>query len=152
MSLLAASLALGILAAPPQRLATYDDLMSAALQGRQIRAVIDYSKTVMVIDGKEEKAPAAIGGMTFMNWEQFAPGVVRNKLAYLVSSETHLISHPRHGHVFNYVRLRIYSDGKVEITAQYLKNGALEIVMDETFKGSLSSGKDSHGVSLFAAP
>jgi hypothetical protein len=78
--------------------------------------------------------------------------VIRNPLAYLVSSETHLINHPRHAHVYNYVRLRIYSDNKVEITAQYLKPGSLEVLMNQAYKGAISNGKDRNAVHLFASP
>jgi hypothetical protein len=139
-------------AAQPARLDSFEALMKAANSGQQIRTVIDYSKTTLIIEGKEQKAPAAIGGMLFRSWEYFAPGVVRNKLAYLVSSETHLIGHPSYGYVNNYVRLRFYSDNKVEITARYLDPKTYEVKMDETFMGAISNGKDQKGVSLFAAP
>jgi hypothetical protein len=136
--------------AAPKRLTTFDALMTQAKSGHTIAAVFDYAKMTLLVDGKEEKAPAAIGGMTFSNWEFFDIGVVRNKLAYVVSSETQTIAHPRYGHVLNYVRARIYSDNSVEITAQYLKPLTYEIVMDETFKGKISNGKDANGASFFA--
>jgi hypothetical protein len=141
-----------LLAAPaPQRLSSYEDLFRAARSGREIRTVIEYAKTTITVDGKEEPAPDATGGMTFANWEQFAAGVIRNPLAYLVSSETHLINHPRHGHVYNYVRLRIYSDNKVEITAQYLKPGSFEVLMNQVYRGAISNGRDKNAVHLFAS-
>jgi hypothetical protein len=140
---------MGLALAAPKRVSNFDQLYKGATAGKTIRAVVHYAQTVLTIDGKEEPAPAAVGGMTFNTWEYFPAGMVRNKLPYLVSSETHLIAHPSYGHVFNYVRLRIYSDGSVEITAQYLKPTTYEVVMNETFRGNISNGKDKNGVNLF---
>lgn len=139
-----------LVAAAPRRLADFNALMTALKSGHEVRAVIDYGKTTLLIDGKEEAAPKAIGGMTFEPWEFFDRGVVRNEKAYVVSSETHMIAHARYGYVNNYVRMRIFEDQSVEIVARYLMIGSQEVVMDEIFKGSLSNGKDKNGISLFA--
>jgi hypothetical protein len=114
--------------------------MKAAREGFGLRAVIEYGRCKLLIDGKEESAPSATGGMHFNSWEQFDKGVVRNPKAYVTSSETVLIAHPRHGYVYNYVKVRVYEDGSVEIIARYLKTGSYEIVMDETFLGRLGEG------------
>jgi hypothetical protein len=132
------------------RLKSYQDLMKVLMEGKSVRVAVDYKKTQLFYDGKEEKAPDAQGGMVIGSWENFAKGVVRNDKAYLAFSETHLISHPKHGYVHNYVRFRVYEDGNVEITARYLKTGTYEVVMDEIFRGKISGGKDDLGVSFFA--
>jgi hypothetical protein len=129
-----------------RKLSRFPDVMKAATNGSDLRAVIDYSRCKLVIDGKEEPAPKAIGGMHFTAWEFFDKGVVRNPKAYLTSSETVLIAHPRHGYVHNYVKVRLYEDDSVEIVARYLKTGTFEVVMDETFLGKLGEG-----VQLFSA-
>lgn len=136
--------------AAPRRLNDFASLMRALNSGHTVNVVIDYGKTTLLIDGKEQPAPKAIGGMAFTPWEFFEKGVVRNDKAYVVSSETHLIAHPRYGYVNNYVRLRVYEDQSVEITARYLTVPANEVVMDETFRGKISNGKDKNGVSFFA--
>jgi hypothetical protein len=82
-------------------------------------------------------------------WEQFAKGVVRNDKAYIAFSHTNLIAHPRYGHVHNYVRFRVYEDNSIEITARYLDAVTYKVVMDETFKGNVSKGKDTEGVSFY---
>jgi hypothetical protein len=135
--------------AAPKRLANFEALMKAAKAGENLRLVIEYAKTEIEEEGKRVKAPDAIGGMSASTFEYFAPGVVRNRLAYVATSETHLIQHPRHGHVYNYVRLRLYADETVEITAQYLKPTTFEIVMNQTYYGRISNGKDAAGVHLF---
>jgi hypothetical protein len=130
----------------PRRLTRFSDLMKAATSGSDLRAVLDYARCKLMVDGKEEPSVKAIGGMTFTAWEFFEKGVVRNPKAYLTSSETILIAHPRYGYVYNYVKVRIYEDDAVEIIARYLKTGTMEVVMDETFLGKLGEG-----VQVFAA-
>jgi len=135
--------------AAPKRLENFTKLMNALKSGESVNLVIDYGKCKLMIDGKEEAAPKAIGGVTLSPWEYFAPGVINNKLAYVVGSETHLISSQKYKFVYNYVRTRIYEDGSVEITARYMTTNDYTIVMDETFKGFLSNGKDENAVSAF---
>jgi hypothetical protein len=132
---LATSLALG---AKPLR--TFESLMDTLKGGNAVRVVVDYGQCKLLIDGKEEKSPEAIGGMDWAAWEYFAKGVIRNEKAYVVSSHTQLIAHPRYGHVHNYVRIRVFEDGEVNITARYLRTGTFEVVMDETFVGKLDKG------------
>ncbi len=130
----------------PRKLTRFSDLMKAATSGADLRAVFDYARCKLIVDGKEEPSVKAIGGMRFSAWEFFDRGVVRNPKAYLTSSETVLIAHPRHGYVYNYVKVRIYEDDSVEIVARYLKTGTMEVVMDETFTGKLGEG-----VQIFSA-
>jgi hypothetical protein len=133
------------------RLKNYPDLYKALTNGREVRVVLNYLKMDLIIDGKKEpKSVDAVGGMQIGSWERFAKGVVRNDQEYIATSATNLIAHPRYGHVYNYVRLRIYLDGTVEVTARYLTPTDYKVVMDETFKGSISNGKDENAVSFFA--
>ena len=134
-----------------QRLKNYDELIRALTSGKAVRALAHYRKMTLIVDGKEEKESVdAIGGVNIDAWEQFAKGVVRNDKAYVAFSHTNLIAHPRYGHVHNYVRFRVYEDGAVEITARYLDATSYKVVMDETFRGKISDGKDKEGVSFFA--
>lgn len=135
--------------AAPKRLTTFENVMKHLESGHQVRLVLHYAKLTLTIDGQEEKAPDAIGGMVFSPWEYFAPNVIGNKLAYVVSSETHMIASGRYGYVNNYVRVRIFSDNKVEINARYITMDSKETVMNETFTGFISNGKDKNGVGVF---
>lgn len=138
-------------AAGTTRLSSYSSLITNLDRGETVKVVLRYKDMTLLVDGKEEAAPDAVGGMTIHNWERFAKGVVRNEKEYIAISETQLIAHPRYGHVWNYVRLRIYEDGNVEITARYLTPTDFKVVMDETFKSKISDGKDKFGVHLFTA-
>lgn len=149
--ILAAMLALGIALAPSQskQVAGFDELMQALKGGAEARVVIDYAQCKLVIDSAEVRAPAAIGGMSLSTYEYFAPMVVRNPKAYVTSSQTVLISHPRYGYVLNYVKIKIIENDSVEVTARYLNPGTYQIVMDETFYGAVSKGDDGRGVRVF---
>ena len=146
------SLAASLGAAPPEPLRTFDAFLRALESGRTVRAVIHYARCRLVIDGKDEKAPDAVGGMDFRTFEYFAAGSVGNPRGFVSTSETVLISHPRYGYVQNYVKVRVYEDHTVEITARYLDPKTLKIVMDETFHGSIDDGRNGGGVALFAEP
>ena len=48
-----------------------------------------------------------------------------------------------------YVKLRIYEDNKIEITAQYIDPLTLEIKMDEKFVTEINNNQNDSGVMLF---
>lgn len=138
------------LASQPEQLKTFDAFLGALKSGRTVKAVIHYAQCRLTIDGKDEKAPDAVGGMEFRTFEYFAPGAVKNPKGFVSASETVLISHPRYGYVQNYVKVRIYEDHAVEIIARYLDPKTLKVVMDETFTGEINDGMNGQGVFLFA--
>jgi len=131
------------------RINNFTNLYSALLNGQNVRVIINYSKCKLVIDGKEEKAPEAIGGMELKSFEYFAKGAVKNEKAFIVSSETVLISHSYYGYVYNYIKIRIYDDDSVEIIARYLDPIDFSIKMDETFGASLGNNGESGAVNFY---
>jgi hypothetical protein len=143
--------AVGMSAASGQSrlLKNFDQLMFALRTGSEVRAVIYYARCKLIVDSVETKAPDAVGGMSFNTFEYFAPNSVRNPKAFVTTSQTVLIAHPRQGHVYNYVKMKVYEDDNVEINAKYLNPITYQVVMDETFYGKLSTGDDGNPVSLF---
>jgi hypothetical protein len=139
-----------LLSAQPRQLDTFSEVLDVLKDGWRVRAVIEYGKCKLLVDGEEQKAPEAIGGMDLSSYEYFAPQVTGNAQAYLVASETVLLNLPSRGYMYNYVKLNIYEDNTVTITARYLNPQSLEIVMDETFHGAISNGEDENGVRSFA--
>lgn len=133
----------------PKLITDFTSLMNELKSGKEIRVIIDYGKCRLIIEGEESDAPKAIGGMSMDTFEFFDVGVVRNELAYVTSSETVLIGHPFYGYVYNYAKLRIYSDNSVEIIARYLDPNTYEVKMDETFKTMINNSENEGGVSLF---
>lgn len=138
------------LIAQPIQLNNFDELLSSLKEGRNVRAVIYYSKCRLVVDGKEEKSNEVVGGMGLNTFEYFAKATVNNDRAFIASSETVLIFHPRYGHVLNYVKLRIYDDDSVEIIARYLDPITYEIKMDETFYSSIAYANNDAAVYFYA--
>jgi hypothetical protein len=135
--------------AQPEQLMDFESLFTKLKSGETVKAVIHYSLSKLVIDGKEEKAPDAIGGMEFHAFEYFAKGAVRNDKAFISVSETVLITHPRYGYVLNYVKLRIFEDNSLEIIARYLDPRTYEVRMDETFYSEINNGQNNGAVYLY---
>lgn len=135
--------------AQTQQLKDFNQLFNSLKSGESVRAIIHYELCRLVIDGKEEVAPNAIGGMDLNTFEYFAKGSVRNDNAFISASETVLISHPRYGYVLNYVKLRIYEDDNVEIVARYLDPKTYEVKMDETFYARINNGNNSGALFLY---
>ena len=130
-------------------LKNFDPLMFALRTGSEVRAVIYYSRCKLVVDTVETNAPDAIGGMSFGTFEYFAANSVKNPKAFVTTSQTMLISHLRQGHVYNYVKIKVYDDDSVEINAKYLNPTTYQVVMDETFYGKISAGDDGNAVYLY---
>jgi hypothetical protein len=135
--------------AQPHQLKNFDQLLFALRNGTEVRAVIYYAQCKLIVDSVETKSPEAIGGLSLSTFEYFARMSVRNPKAFVSSSQTVRISHPRYGHVLNYVKLKIYDDDTVEVTARYLSPTTYQIVMDETFYGGISSENDNKAIYLF---
>lgn len=124
-------------------------LTNALKVGQSVRVVIDYGKCKLIVNGKEEKAPEAIGGMDLKTFEYFARGSVNNEKSFITSSENVLISHPKHGYVYNYIKVRVYDDNTVEIIARYLDPKTFEVKMDETFYSSINAEKNNAAVFFY---
>jgi VirK protein len=129
----------------PHRLVSSGQLMKALEEGRQVRAVIFYSRCKMMVDGKGQPSPDTTGGITLQAFEHFGSGVTGNELAYTAVTTTRLLVHSHYGTVYDYVRLKVGFDGEVEVAARYLKPPTLEVVLEETFHCRVDDG-----VRLFA--
>lgn len=129
----------------------FSEIMDALKLGKEVKTVIHYSGCQLISDNEiEEKSPDAIGGMTIETWEYFAENSVRNKLAFLVTSTSHLIQNPKgDGYVMNYVKLKITADNKVKITARYIDAKTFEVLMDENFFGEICDGKNEASVFFY---
>lgn len=131
------------------KLNSFEELLTELKNGKTVKVVVNYEKTKLVIDGKEEIAPKAIGGFEINSFEYFAKGVVRNEKSFVSISESVLIYHPRYNYVINYVKMRIYDDNSVEITARYLDPKSYEVKMDETFHSEIDNGANDKAVIFF---
>ena len=134
-----------------KQLKGFEDLMTSLNSGKQVRMVAFYKKCKLISDNEEqEKVPDAIGGMNLGVYEYFAKEAVKNKLAFVVFSESKLIKYPKgDGFVYNYVKIKVTEDNKVKITAQYIDAKTFDIKMDENFFGEINDGKNDKGISFF---
>jgi hypothetical protein len=131
------------------RLVNYLDILSALKSGSKVRAVFHYKDCKLVIDGEAmENVPDAIGGMSMDTFEYFAPQSIGNDHGFIASSHSVLIRHPSHGFVLNYVKLHIYDEGEVKITAIYVSPRDFDVKMEESFHTIIGDGKNS-GAAFF---
>jgi hypothetical protein len=129
----------------------FEGLMKSLKKGQNINAVLHYGKCELEIDGEiQEKSIDAIGGMPLDVYEYFSKDLFGNKHAFVAASQTKLIENPLgKGYVYNYVKIKIYENNKVEIIARYLKPDTREETMSETFHGKINNGKNEGGIYLY---
>ena len=134
-----------------KQLKSFDELMTSLKSGKQVRMVVYYNKCKLISDNEEkEKVPDAIGGMNLGVYEYFAKEAVKNKLAFVVASESKLIENPKgDGFVYNYVKIKVSEDNKVKITAQYIDVKTFEQKMDENFFGEINDEKNEKAVYFY---
>ncbi len=134
----------------PKQLTNFVQILEALKSGYRVNAVIHYKDCMLVSEGDTLKAPDAIGGMDVMPYEYFAAGVIGKNIAFISSSETVMIYLKGFGgYLYNYVKLRIYGDNKVEITARYLTIDKQEVKMDEMFYGEINDGSNGKAVYFY---
>ena len=136
-----------------RQLKNFEELMTSLKTGKQVHMVVYYNKCKLISDNEEkDKVPDAIGGMNLGVFEYFAKEAVKNKLAFVVASESKLIENPKgDGFVYNYVKIKVSEDNKVKITAQYIDSKTLEQKMDENFFGEINDGKNEKAVYFYEA-
>lgn len=129
----------------------FNDLMESLDSGDRVRIVIHYAQCRLFINNEEQpSSPDAVSGMDIGTFEYFAPGVVHNKMAFVVFSQSSLIQNPKgKGYVINYGKVRINSDGSVIINARYLYPKNYKVLMDEFFEGLINDSGNEGGVYLY---
>ncbi|MFZ4740226.1 MAG: hypothetical protein HXX18_01135 [Bacteroidetes bacterium] len=134
-----------------KQLKNFEELMTSLKAGKQVRMVVYYKKCKLISDNEEkEKVPDAIGGMNLGVYEYFEKEAVKNKLAFVVASESKLIENPKgDGFVYNYVKIKVSEDNKVKITAQYVDVKSFEQKMDENFFGEINDEKNDKAVYFY---
>lgn len=133
------------------QLKSFDELMSALNSGKHVRVIMHYSKCKLIINKEEQAAsPDAILGMNIDTYEYFAAGIMANKNAFLVFSDSKLIKNPiGSGYVYNYGKVKISADNSVQILAQYLNPKNYNVLMDEMFIGEINNRDNDGGIFLF---
>lgn len=137
-------IALPLFSMAQKEVKSFENIISSLEEGKTVRAVFYYKDCQLISDNEiDEDSVDAIGGMKIDTWEYFAEGSVRNKVAFVVSSESKLIANPLgEGYVYNYVKLKISAEGKVKITANYIDSITHEQIMTENFFTTIYNGEE----------
>ena len=151
ISILLISVAICTWAGENTQIKNFEELMNYLKNGKEVSVVLHYAKCELISDNEiVEDVPDAIGGMILDVWEYFAPMVIYNEKAFLVSSTSKLIHYPKgDGYVYNYVKIRFYDDNSVKITAEYLDAETYEVKMTENFYGNIADDKNKEGIYIY---
>jgi hypothetical protein len=141
--------------AAPEILPNFEGLMSALKQGRAVKGVYTYSKCFIRNEEPNSTeppspAPNAIGGNTFQTWEYFAPMMMGNPNGFVSTSDTVLVVHRKYGYIYNYGRVKVLDDGRVEILVEYLDAKTMDVKMHEIIDCRISDGRDANGAVFYA--
>ncbi|MBN1337652.1 MAG: hypothetical protein JXB39_16995 [Deltaproteobacteria bacterium] len=140
---------LGAHGGDPERLASYEAILAALSEGRTVHVVLYYPECRLRVGDAVMKPPESSAGLTFGAWEAFARGAVGNDRAYLTVSETRMVAHARRGPVWNYLRLRLYDDGEVELQARNILPADFSVIMDNLFTCAIDPGTGKGGASFY---
>jgi hypothetical protein len=128
----------------PVHLTSLDEIMAALEGGYQVRATLFYGDCTIngsaVID--------ATGGMSVDTYEWFAAGSIGNTQDYVAFSHSSLVLISGF-HYYDYVKVRVYADGAVQVIAEYLEPTTFSVDMYEEFDCDLDMG-DGGAVILHA--
>lgn len=137
----------------PELLENFQQLFTALKRGQEVRLVIHYEKCWKKSDREgslPEKGPGAVGGMSLLNFEYFPPGLIPGQpQAFISSSTIQFIQHQRHGVVYNYARVRVYSDNRVEITVRYYQPQTFEVLMEDVYQTVMADRKNEGGAFFY---
>ncbi|GEM_PF-3427270 len=128
----------------PVQLLSLTELMDALYSGEEVTATLRYGECEL--DGRP--GPDAIGGIKIETYEWFAEGLIGNETDYVAFSKSSLVLISGQ-HVYDYVKVRVYDDGYVQVIAEYLDVETFDVEMYEEFDCELDQG-DGGSVSLWA--
>ncbi len=128
----------------PTQLYDLDELMEALRAGKDVRVGIYYGHCT--IDGSS--VMDAQGGMTVETFEWFGKGAIGNDEDYVAFSKSSLVLMSGY-HYLDYVKVRVYESGAVDVIAEYLNPVTYEVDMYEEFDCELDQG-DGGQITIFA--
>ena len=128
----------------PIHLTSLAEIMDALNNGYHVRATLYYGDCTLdgagVID--------AVGGMSVDTYEWFAAGSIGNSEDYVAFSHSSLVLISGF-HYYDYVKVRVYDGGRVQVIAEYLDPDTFAVDMYEEFECDLDTG-DGGAVALYA--
>lgn len=132
------------------RVKTYSQLYRSLESGYEVRAVTDFNKCTVTPANSEAINGSAIGGFNFTQFLKYqikdSDGNTRDTIA---TSTSMLVSHPKFGHVYNYVRLRVFPDDSAEISSEIIDPKNFTALSQKIYRCQISNGEDKNGLSLF---
>ena len=137
------------LSATTMQLTNFVELLNALQRGEDVQMVAHLGRSAYA-DEQDVPTPDMTFGINIDNWEYYAPMAMGFEKGFIVFGETRLIASPLgEGYVHSYTQAIVMDDGSVELTYGYLDAATMEAVMDETFTGDISRGRNESSPFLF---
>ena len=110
---------------------TFEEIKTLLFDGKHVRLIFDYQRLSHYINEKlQAQAPNAVSGVDIEDFEYFGVNVTGNPIPYIATSSAVLITHARYGVIYNYGKIRIYQDDRIEIGIIYIDKKTSEIKLD----------------------
>lgn len=117
---------------------TFKDIERELVSGNKLRILIDFSKMFYYVDGTKTIGPDAKTAFDIDIYEYFGPRAAgNNPTAYIAASHAVLIKHPSRGVIYNYGKVRLFSEDAAEVTIIYLKADTFETTYTQVYNCTL---------------
>ncbi len=136
-----------VFAAPHKAILSYADLLNALSIGNEVRAIINLNNCTSSSTGGNTNA--GMSGLNFTQFNQYEILVGQEKRSGVATSITMLVESSRFGHVYNYVRLRVFPDNSAVLTSQFLDPKTFALLSNTTFTCPLTVAGNQGGVNLY---
>jgi glycogen synthase len=126
-------------------LPSYGELSKALIQGDEVRAIITL-KHCTDHAGQAVKNELTGG----LNFTQFNKYLLSDEKRFTIATSTNmLVKTPNYGHVYNYVRLRIFEDNSAELLSEFIDPKNFNILKTASYHCHLKNSDEPAGVSLY---
>ncbi len=122
---------------------TYNDLLTTLTQGKNVKGILALHHCT-----SENKAQIKemYGSLNFTHFNAYEMEEGKKVIA---TSTTMLIETKQSGPVYNYVRLRIFTDNSAEVLSEFLDPKTFKVQRQSTYACTLSDSKIQGGVNLY---
>ena len=132
--------------AEPSLISTYDDLLTTLTQGQNVKGILALHECTSQTN---VPTPEMYGSLNFNNFNAYEMSEGAQKKKIIATSTTMLIETQQFGPVYNYVRLRIFTDNSAEVTSDFLNPQTFKSEHKSIYACSLSDDKVKGGVTLY---
>ena len=131
------------------KISNFEHLKVALFEGKTIKSIHNYSKCTETDPETGETYPGAnaVGGMVIDSFEYFGKGTSGYDIPYIAASTSKMVLI---GDKFyqDYVKLRFFSDGKIQTVARFYDPKTHEVIPLHDYECKLNPGNNNEAISM----